>query len=336
MILKNKYVFGCLVQFYELEMLDEHIQSIVQMIENVENKENLTFHFTFNLQDYYEKIDVKYFQEKFNFYSIQYSTMIAELKRIFDEKVGNNGIYPANLIIDYKTNQDDFYNIADHRRDLCNKWCKKVDLVCWSETDSLWPKQTLELLELLHDQVKDQTPKYVVNFADRRLWDNSFAPLHPMFENESFKDDPEWQFNNESSGKAYMSLDQMNQINDIKLDDVIIDVYDSPRFDGSCVCFSSDLIKSGVTVPHGILLSHEDSAMGQIAKKIMGSNFVQYCFKNILHVHNRRHPNKRKGILNEDNAAGFGDKKGDWWTTLEQRSKENLNNLFTQTKFNTL
>ena len=68
----------------------------------------------------------------------------------------------------------------------------------------------------------------------------------------------------------------------------------------------------------------------------MGSDFIQCNFSNLLHVHNRRHPNKRKGILGEDNASGFGDKKGDWWTDLEQKSKQNLNNLFNQTKFNLL
>ena len=73
--------------------------------------------------------------------------------------------------------------------------------------------------------------------------------------------------------------------------------------------------------------------MGEVAKKLLGESFVQYNFSNILHVHNRRHPNKRKGILDENNAAGFGDKKGDWWTSMEQKSKENLNNLFKQKSF---
>jgi hypothetical protein len=79
-------------------------------------------------------------------------------------------------------------------------------MVCWSETDSLWPKQTLHLLEALHEQASETTPKYIVNFADRRLWDNSFAPLHPIFESISFRDDNEWVMNDEASGKAYMSL----------------------------------------------------------------------------------------------------------------------------------
>lgn len=37
MILKNTYLIGTQVQFYEIEMLDEHLRSCQQMLEGVEN-----------------------------------------------------------------------------------------------------------------------------------------------------------------------------------------------------------------------------------------------------------------------------------------------------------
>ena len=326
MKLKNKYVFGCLIQYYELSILDEHIKSCVQMLEGIENPENVTFDFCFSTQEHYEKIDYNYFAVKYPNY-ISYGGLNSD---IFERKIVFGGTYPANHAYRYKTNNDEFYNIADYRRDLNYKYCKEVDIICWSECDSLWSKQTLHLLELLHERVKDTTPKYIVNFSDRKLWDNSFAPIHPMFEKSVITDE----LNDEASGKSYMSLDRMNEINNIPIDDVIVDTFTEPRFDGSCVCFSSELIKSGVNIPHSLLLAGEDTSIGIIAKKLLGDNFVQYNFKNILHVHNRRHPKKRTGVLNENNPNGFCDeRKGDWWKELEDKSKYNLNNLFNQVEF---
>lgn len=328
MKLKNKYVFGLLIQYYELSMLDEHIKSCVQMMEGIENPENVTFDFCFSTQEHYEKVDYNYFASKYPDY-ISYGG----LNSIFERKIAKCGKYPAIHVYNYKTNSDKFYNIADYRRDLNYKYCKEVDLICWSECDSLWPKQTLHLLEALHERVKDTTPKYIVNFSDRKLWDNSFAPIHPMFENSIINDE----LNDEASGKSYMSLERMNEINNISIDEVVVDTFTEPRFDGSCVCFSSELIKSGVNIPHSLLLAGEDTSIGVIAKKLLGDNFVQYNFKNVLHVHNRRHPNKRTGILNETNPNGFCDeRKGNWWKELEDKSKFNLNNLFNQVEFKTL
>ena len=333
MKLKNEYVFGCLVQFYELEMLNEHIQSCIQMLEGIENEGNVTFVFCISTQECYEQIDWNYFQKRYPKAGFE-----LKIERVFDDEfktiVGKDcGFWPEQYCYGLKLNSEKLYTISDFRRDLCYNWQSKCDLVCWSETDSLWPKQTLHLLEELHESVKSTTPKYVVNFADRKLWDNSFAPLHPMFQNTIIIDE----LVDEASGKAYMSLERMNEINNISIDEVIVDRFDEPRFDGSCVCFSSELLKSGVNIPHSILLAGEDSAMAKIAKKLMGDNFVQYNFSNVLHVHNRRHPNKRTGVLNEDNPQGFCDeRKGDWWTELEKKSKFNLNTLFDQEKFKTV
>jgi hypothetical protein len=302
------------------------------MLEGIENPENVTFDFCFSTQEHYEKVDWDYFRVKYpvDMNYAQIGGKPSALRDIFERKIVKGGTYPANHVYNYKTNNDEFYNIADARRDLNYKYCKEVDLICWSECDSLWSKQTLHLLEALHERVKDMTPKYIVNFSDRKLWDNSFAPVHPMFEKSIITDE----LTDEASGKSYMSLERMNEINNISIDEVVVDTFTEPRFDGSCVCFSSELIKSGVNIPHSLLLAGEDTSIGVIAKKLLGDNFVQYNFKNVLHVHNRRHPNKRTGILNENNPNGFCDeRKGNWWKELEDKSKFNLNNLFNQTKF---
>lgn len=332
MILKNKYVIGTLVQFYELDMISDLIKSYIGMLKDIENKQNVTLHFTFSTQEYLEKIDFSKFQRYEN-QPISY--VLQEIKNNFEQLIGVAGIYPANLIIEYKSNSDAFYNIAAYRRDLCWNWSEQVDLVIFGESDSMFPSQTLQILDQLHEGVKNSTPKYIVNFADRKLWDNSFAPLHPKYENVQFKDDDEWQFNSPDSGKGYMSYEQMEEINNIPFEDIKIVAFETPRFDGSCVGFSSDLLKSGVNIPKSLIHCSEDVSIGVIAKKLLGDEFVQYNVSNILHVHNRRRPHKRTGVLGENNPMGkcTVQDKGVWWKMLEDSSKFNYNNLFTQTIF---
>jgi hypothetical protein len=229
---------------------------------------------------------------------------------------------------------DDFYNIAAYRRELCDQWCDKVDYVCWGETDSLWPKQTLVLMESLHEMVASTTPKFVANFAGRKNWDSTWNPItHPLYKDVRYVDTDEWILENEASEKSYMSIERMNEINDIPLDQVDIIEMHEPKADGSCLIISSELIRSGVNIPRSLILCGEDESFLQMAKIIMGSNFRQYNFNNILRVHNRRHPKKRSYILNENNPKGFcDDRKGSWWKQLEDISKFNLGTIRQQVK----
>jgi hypothetical protein len=74
-----------------------------------------------------------------------------------------------------------------------------------------------------------------------------------------------------------------------------------------------------------------------MAKLLLGDRFVQFVIKNILRVHNRRHPKKRLYISNENNPRGFcGDAKGNWWPILTKMSKENLASLRYQHKMYTM
>lgn len=336
MLLKNTYVIGVLVQFYELSLVDEYIHSCTKMLEDIENPENVKFVFCFSTQQYLEKIDWEYFEMETGDLRFSYK-VDRPLQDLFYGKIKslvetNN---TEHEVVDYKTDSDPFFNIASFRRNLCWDWCNEVDLVVFGETDSMFPSQTLQLLDQLHEAVKGSTPKYIVNFADRRLWDNSFAPLHPKYEKVPFVDDEEWQFNSPDSGKGYMTYEQMEEINSIPFEDIKVVAFDEPRFDGSVVTFSSDLLKGGVQIPPSIIHHSEDVSLGKLAKKLLGDQFVQYNFSNILHVHNRRHPKKRMGILNETNPSGKCTEKdkGEWWKLLETASKFNYNNLFTQQPF---
>jgi hypothetical protein len=317
MILKNKYVFGVLVQWYEVEMIKEYIDSCIQVAEDVANKENITFHFKIGYQTFLERPEIG-----FN-----------EIMEKIDGQIERLQQY-GTVIKENVVDADGFYNIAAYRRDLCDQWCDKVDYVIWGESDSMFPKQTLILVELLHEMVAEDTPKFVANFAGRKNWDVTWTPItHPLYRNVPYIDTDEWVLGNEASEKAYMTLERMNEINNIPLDQVDIVEMTEPKADGSCLIISSELIRSGVNIPRSLIHCGEDESFLQMAKIIMGHEFRQYNFNNILRVHNRRHPKKRTHVLNEDNARGFcDDRKGKWWKILEESSKYNLGTVRQQKK----
>lgn len=314
--------------WYEVEMFPEYIDSCIQMMEGIENPENVTFHFCLNFQEYLEKCQDIYFAT---------SEIVMEwldyIQQRMQEYLKSLSATRCQIRTQRYSKYDSFYNIAAYRRELNYNWCNQVDFVLWGETDSLWPKQTLEIIEGITSQ--EYYPKFILNFAGRKNWDASWDIItHPLYENETFVDNDEWVLENEASEKSYMTLDRMNEINNIPFDHVRIQLLEQPKADGSCLVISSDLIKSGVNIPHALIHCGEDESFMRMAKLIMGEQFVQYNVKNILRVHNRRHPRKRMYIKDENNPKGFCDeRKGDWWKILEDSSKKNLDNLRNQVKF---
>ena len=65
---------------------------------------------------------------------------------------------------------------------------------------------------------------------------------------------------------------------------------------------SADVVKSGVNIPKSLFFIHEDTAFMLQLQKMFGGQIPQYVIKNILLVHNRKHPNKRKYIEGEIEA----------------------------------
>ena len=314
--LKKTYTIGCLVMFYEIEMLDEYVQSIINMGKNFSNRENVTLHFCWNTQEYLESVDREI-------------TSKTALTKKFDRTIKKLIEENFNVVIDYKDNEDDFHNIAQYRRELNHNYCEKSDFVIWGETDSLFPAEGFDIIETVSEYAdSNDIGRYVLTFGYRKNWDSSWDVVtHEKFENVQYIDEAEWMMNNEASSKSYMTIDRMNEINS-EAGEYDIRVLNTPKFDGSCVVISSDLIKSGVNIPHALTHCAEDTSFGEMAKIIMGDAYCQFVIKNILRVHNRRHPRKRMYIAGEDNPHGFtGQAKGDWWDILEKTSKYNLSIL---------
>ena len=61
--LNKKYVIGTHIMFFEIEMYKDFIDGMVNLLETVENKENVTIDLCLNLSQHLEKIDTKQITE---------------------------------------------------------------------------------------------------------------------------------------------------------------------------------------------------------------------------------------------------------------------------------
>jgi hypothetical protein len=320
MKLENKYAIGTHVMFYEIEMVSEHINSLINLIQTVENKENIYIDFAFNVSQFFEKIDTTKISKK-----ELINKFFTEYNRI------PNSVNKTYRLID---NDDEFYTQTNYRREFNTKYCYITDYLIWGETDSFIPKETFLALENLTPVVRQQgLHRFIACFADRKMWDESWnVTVHPNFVNHVYD---ETDVDNPNQAKSLFSIEQMNQINS-KINELDIQSINYPKIDGSNLILSSDLIKCGVNIPP-CFIHNDDESLSMMAQKILGDKFIQIIFKNILKVHARRHPNKRLYILNENNPRGFcGNEKGNWWNIFKQMSQHNLSTLFNnQNKFYT-
>jgi len=313
--LKNKIAIGCLVQWYEIEMIEEYLTSIKNAVNEVKNRENVIIDFCFNINEDLEKLDTS-------------KTTMTEINKRFDKMVREN---LSNCNYTIFRNEMDIYTIADYRRDFNNQYCTQSDILMWGESDSLIPRQTFQILDNLHSSVKEKTPKYVSFFGTCKMWDDSWLPIeHTEFTDKPFVDgDTE----NWWSLRYNMNIDEMNAFND-KVEDLDVKVIHQYKFNGCGLVMSSELIKSGVNIPKSSFFIHEDTAFMLQLQQMFQGKIPQYVIKNILLVHNRKHTKKRsyiKGELESDDVSG-GRLRHDWYKRASDMSHHNCYNMFNQSK----
>ena len=313
-MLKNKYVIGTHVMWFEIEMFTDFIDGMINLMGTVENKDAVEVDFCFNLSQKLEKIDIDKIDEKQLL--VKFSNQVNRLKAIHPNVKWR--VYDGN----------DFYFHADYRRDLNYNYCKKVDYVMWGETDSFFPKEAFQVIETLSEYTNKQNQyKYLLSFADRKMWDSSWDPLvHTDYEHVEFIDDDNGHLN-PNQAKSPMAIEKMNEIN-AKVDEFNFTYITKPKISGACLVLSSDLIKFGVNIP-SCLLYNDDEGLSIMCEKLLGQNFIQFICKNILHVHARRHPNKRMYVEGEDNPYSFINQKNSNFQKLLDFSKQNIQNLIT-------
>ena len=310
MLLKNKFVIGCLVQFYELDIIEDYIRSVRYSIEDIENKENIKVDICLNMNEELEQIDT----EKITSHKI--------VERMDDICAKHN--------VDFWVNKDRLFTIADYRREFNDKYCDDVDVLMWGESDALIPRQTWEILDHLHTAVKEDTPKYVGFFSTCKMWDDTWKVLeHPDFTDKPFI---EGDIENWWSVRYCMNQEEMDKIND-KVEDLDIQQTTQLKFNGCGLVISSDVIKSGANIPKSVFFVHEDTAFMNNCLIHFRNQLPQYIIKNILLVHNRKLPNKRMYIKGQDFKTGDMTKMRKeqyWFANADKMSRMNAFNTTEQ------
>lgn len=302
--MKTKFAIGCLVQWYEADIIEDYIDSLKEAIEEYNGEVLVDFTICLN-QD------------------LEKCTSNAQLK-LCESKIGNQ-ILDARFKTRITRN---LVTIADYRRQFNEDYCEQADVLMWGESDSIIPKQTFNILDSLHNQVSTQTPKYLGFFGGCKMWDDSWKPLeHPDFTDKPFI---EGDTKNWWSLRYTMSKEEMNEINS-KTEELDVRVLPQHKFNGCGLVISSEVIKAGVNIPKSVFFIHEDSAFMYMTNKVLG-NIPQYVIKNILLVHNRKSPKKRVHIRGEEGIdktdTGALRKTHSWYSKANKMCEQNYLNLF--------
>lgn len=335
--MNNKIAIGCLIQWYEIELVEEYLQSVKNAIDMIDNKKDVIIDLYFNTDETLEKLDedkisMSSIRDKFNkilfdIFDYEDNDEVGIINDKYDLRLSNIG--PSNKL----------YTIADYRRDFNDNYCDEADVLMWGETDSLIPRQTFQILDTMHTSVKDKTPKYVSFFATCKMWDDSWKILeHPEFTDKPFIDMDRVDTENWWSLRYNMTIDEMNSFND-KVEELDIRSTTQLKFNGCGLVISSEVIRAGINIPKSVFFVHEDTAFMNNLLVMFQGQLPQYIIKNVLLVHNRKHVNKRKYVKGEGEVTP-GDIGGarlahNWYDKANKLSEFNAHNFFKQTKMYT-
>jgi len=297
--MKTKFAIGCLIQWYECDIIEEYLDSLQAAISKYDGE--VLVDFTIVKNEDLEKC-ISHEQKLDCMYKIRYALQ-------------DRGWLAHE--------ESDLYTIADYRREFNNNYCSKVDVLMWGESDALIPKQTFVILDNLHKMsLQNNNPKYLAFFGTCKMWDDSWKSV----EHVDFTDKPK---NNKAWwGTRYItSIEEMNKIND-KVEELDVRIVSPHKFNGCGLVISSEVVRAGVNIPESVFFVHEDTAFMMMTNKVLG-NIPQYVIKNILLVHNREHPNKRSYVKGEAGDS-LGEKRNsnDWYTIANKMCEQNTYRLF--------
>jgi hypothetical protein len=301
--MKTKFAIGCLVQWYECDIIEEYVETLKDSLNEYDGQVIIDFTIVGN----------------------------QDLEKCISEKQHVKCIEKINTICNFGNVQytDDLYTIADYRREFNEKYCDKVDVLIWGESDSLLPKQMFTILDNLHQMsLQNNNPKYLAFFGTCKMWDESWK----LIEHNDFTDKPfiDGDIKNWWSLRYDMSKKEMNKINET-VEELDVRIVSPHKFNGCGLVISSEVIRAGVNIPKSVFFVHEDSAFMFITNKLLG-NIPQYIVKNILLVHNRKHLNKRNYVQGEEHLDGKdpGGKRREhqWYNLANKMCEQNYHNLF--------
>lgn len=311
--MKTKFAIGCLVQWYEIDVVSEYVNTLKEATKYYDGDVDVDFVVVMNQS--LEKTSLS-------------KEMFSSIEDKIYEMIHSLSTFPNSRIIVHSKTRNDIYTIADYRREFNERFCDVADVLIWGESDMLVPKQMFSVLDMLHQSQSASNPKYLATFGICKMWDKSWEPLeHPEFSKMPFIEND---YVNWWSLKYTMTDVEMNRFNDA-VNDLDVKLLNSHKFNGCGLVISSEVIKSGVNIPKSVFFVHEDTAFMLMTKKILG-NIPQYHISNILLVHNRNHPKKRNYILGETgDTLNAKRRSNDWYVKANKYSEENCYNIFNPT-----
>lgn len=313
---KPKIAIGCIVQWYEAEMYQEYLQSVINAIKYSNSKDNVTVDLCFYLSENLEKVDTN---------QISKEELVSRFKSGEQLLIDNN----INHKVKYYT-EDPIYTIADYRREFNDVYCQTDDVLMWGESDALIPRETFQILESLHkNNVSNNIRKYVAFFGTNKMWDNSWKSI----EYTKATDKPFIQEDSENwwSINYITSLEELYQING-NIEELELSYVQPYKFNGCGLVISSDIVKSGANIPRSVMLVHEDTAFQNSLIRYFHNSVPQFAIKNVYLVHNRKHPKKRLYVDGEQHIKGALEKRkhNEWYQKVWEADHIQAHNPWAQ------
>ena len=112
--MKTKFAIGCLVQWYEVNIIDEYIDSLKDAIDNYDGEVMIDFVVCLN-QDLEKCIN----EEQLELCKVNIVQKLMDVR--FKTKITNN-----------------LTTISDYRREFNNTYCEQADVLIWGETDAIF------------------------------------------------------------------------------------------------------------------------------------------------------------------------------------------------------
>ena len=301
----NSIAIGCLVQWYEIEMLEEFLDSLA--IATLNSKSDI--HININLctnTDLEKPINDNIINEY----------IVPKFYRLIESLEGTT-IYPSDHGPSVYINAKDtntLYTIADFRRDFNADYSEIVDYLFWGETDSLIP---LDAFKIIPQALVDH--KCAGFFGTCKMWDDSWRPV----EFNQFTDLPRDPYAVHGT-RRYMDYETACKLNETDKPDI----QRVPMvFNGCGLFFTSSIIKD-VNIPESVFFISEDTAFKNALALTYGNKLPFYCVKNKLLVHNREHPAKRFYIKEEGDSIKDKRDSHNWYKIAGDMSTFNAMNFY--------
>jgi len=201
------------VTWFETEMALESIQSLKEAIQNT------------NLE-----VKVKLCFNKQTRFDTPINKSIDEM---FDSLLKDDLVSQSEIT--WKTDEDDFYNVGDWRRECYDA----NNITIWGEADCLVPNTYFGYIESIFSA--NQTYPFIVTIKQKKMWDTSWTPTeHEAF--QQFSIEQVRSINNKFvTGEGSLSIEELNSFNDSFSMMHSITSSDYYKGDGALVCLSPNM-----------------------------------------------------------------------------------------------